>query len=165
MWLHSVVHFVLSFICCFCILLSCNSADCHRERVFIPVIYRPFFLLMKGLKNDFVRNILWTFEDIHMLVGSNMPIFGGGRYPAVSLRLRWILKLTSLYVPALTEFCVAFLFNYLLIFCLILKCYTEFKEENSCFRLKWQWHYEVLVNRKSHNCAIALGREIFCCFF
>lgn len=23
-----------------------------------------------------------------MLVGSNMPIFGGGRYPAVSLRLR-----------------------------------------------------------------------------
>uniref|UniRef100_A0A8C4DQ96 Erythroid differentiation regulatory factor 1 n=1 Tax=Dicentrarchus labrax TaxID=13489 RepID=A0A8C4DQ96_DICLA len=39
-------------------------------------------------KNDFVRNIMWTFEDIHMLVGSNMPIFGGGRYPAVSLRLR-----------------------------------------------------------------------------
>lgn len=45
-------------------------------------------LWMQGLKNDFVRNILWTFEDIHMLVGSNMPIFGGGRYPAVSLRLR-----------------------------------------------------------------------------
>ncbi|KAG8435487.1 hypothetical protein GDO86_013426 [Hymenochirus boettgeri] len=42
----------------------------------------------QGLKNDFIRNILWTFEDIHMLVGSNMPIFGGGRYPAVSLRLR-----------------------------------------------------------------------------
>ncbi|XP_048465146.1 erythroid differentiation-related factor 1 [Rhincodon typus] len=42
----------------------------------------------QGLKNDFVRNILWTFEDIHMLVGSNMPIFGGGKYPAVSLRLR-----------------------------------------------------------------------------
>lgn len=42
----------------------------------------------QGLKNDFLRNILWTFEDIHMLVGSNMPIFGGGRYPAVSLRLR-----------------------------------------------------------------------------
>uniref|UniRef100_A0A8C1JY29 EDRF1 N-terminal domain-containing protein n=1 Tax=Cyprinus carpio TaxID=7962 RepID=A0A8C1JY29_CYPCA len=45
----------------------------------------------QGLRNDFVRNILWTFEDIHMLVGSNMPIFGGGRYPAVSLRLRNIL--------------------------------------------------------------------------
>uniref|UniRef100_A0A4W6DMB0 Erythroid differentiation regulatory factor 1 n=1 Tax=Lates calcarifer TaxID=8187 RepID=A0A4W6DMB0_LATCA len=42
----------------------------------------------EGLRNDFVRNIMWTFEDIHMLVGSNMPIFGGGRYPAVSLRLR-----------------------------------------------------------------------------
>uniref|UniRef100_A0A8C2JDA3 Erythroid differentiation regulatory factor 1 n=1 Tax=Cyprinus carpio TaxID=7962 RepID=A0A8C2JDA3_CYPCA len=45
-------------------------------------------LRSQGLRNDFVRNILWTFEDIHMLVGSNMPIFGGGRYPAVSLRLR-----------------------------------------------------------------------------
>ncbi|XP_058508258.1 erythroid differentiation-related factor 1-like [Solea solea] len=42
----------------------------------------------EGLRNDFVRNIRWTFEDIHMLVGCNMPIFGGGRYPAVSLRLR-----------------------------------------------------------------------------
>lgn len=42
----------------------------------------------QGLRNDFVRNVMWTFEDIHMLVGSNMPIFGGGRYPAVSLRLR-----------------------------------------------------------------------------
>ncbi|XP_056291359.1 erythroid differentiation-related factor 1 [Pseudoliparis swirei] len=42
----------------------------------------------QSLRNDFVRNIMWTFEDIHMLVGSNMPIFGGGRYPAVSLRLR-----------------------------------------------------------------------------
>ncbi|KAM4607022.1 erythroid differentiation-related factor 1 isoform 2-T2 [Polymixia lowei] len=42
----------------------------------------------QGVRNDFVRNIMWTFEDIHMLVGSNMPIFGGGRYPAVSLRLR-----------------------------------------------------------------------------
>ncbi|XP_061545600.1 erythroid differentiation-related factor 1 isoform X1 [Phycodurus eques] len=42
----------------------------------------------QGLRNDFVRNIMWTFEDIHMLVGSNMPIFGGGRYPAVSLKLR-----------------------------------------------------------------------------
>lgn len=44
---------------------------------------------LQGLRNDFVRNIMWTFEDIHMLVGSNMPIFGGGRYPAVSLKLRF----------------------------------------------------------------------------
>lgn len=44
---------------------------------------------------------MWTFEDIHMLVGSNMPIFGGGRYPAVSLRLRLETKkkeLRSTYV-------------------------------------------------------------------
>lgn len=52
------------------------------------VIYTLMWLVWQGLRNDFVRNIMWTFEDIHMLVGSNMPIFGGGRYPAVSLRLR-----------------------------------------------------------------------------
>ncbi|EDO48782.1 predicted protein [Nematostella vectensis] len=39
-------------------------------------------------RSPFQRNILWRFEDIHMLVGSNLPIFGGGKYPAVSLRLR-----------------------------------------------------------------------------
>ncbi|XP_050675032.1 erythroid differentiation-related factor 1 isoform X2 [Leptidea sinapis] len=34
------------------------------------------------------RNVLWTFEDIHMLVGSNLPIFGDKDRPCVSLRLR-----------------------------------------------------------------------------
>lgn len=52
----------------------------------------------QDLRNDFVRNILWTFEDIHMLVGSNMPIFGGGRYPAVSLRLRLELYIIWIYI-------------------------------------------------------------------
>jgi len=36
----------------------------------------------------FMRDVKWTFEDITMLVGSDLPIFGGGRYPAVSLRLK-----------------------------------------------------------------------------
>ena len=35
----------------------------------------------------YMHDVLWTFEDITMLVGSDLPIFGGGRYPAVSLRL------------------------------------------------------------------------------
>ncbi|CAG2102842.1 unnamed protein product [Medioppia subpectinata] len=35
----------------------------------------------------FLRNVLWTFEDIRMLVASNMPIFGDSHHPAVSLRL------------------------------------------------------------------------------
>lgn len=34
------------------------------------------------------RNVLWTFEDIRMLIGTDMPIFGGGRRPCISLRLR-----------------------------------------------------------------------------
>lgn len=52
------------------------------------IVINGLMSYLQGLRNDFVRNIMWTFEDIHMLVGSNMPIFGGGRYPAVSLRLR-----------------------------------------------------------------------------
>jgi hypothetical protein len=32
---------------------------------------------------------VWKFEDTKMLIGSNMPIFGGGKYPAVSLRLKY----------------------------------------------------------------------------
>ncbi|RVE46761.1 hypothetical protein evm_008545 [Chilo suppressalis] len=34
------------------------------------------------------RNVLWTFEDIHMLIGSDLPIFGDQDRPCVSLRLR-----------------------------------------------------------------------------
>jgi len=37
--------------------------------------------------HTFERTIFWTFEDLQMLLGTNMPIFGGGDYPAVSLRL------------------------------------------------------------------------------
>ena len=40
----------------------------------------------------FARNLLWTFEDIRMLIGSNMPIFGDPEHPCVSLRLRDMKK-------------------------------------------------------------------------
>ncbi|XP_070539989.1 erythroid differentiation-related factor 1-like [Ptychodera flava] len=38
--------------------------------------------------SEFARQVLWHFEDIQMLIGSDLPIFGGGKYPSVSLRLR-----------------------------------------------------------------------------
>ncbi len=38
------------------------------------------------------RNILWTFEDMRMLIGNNMPIFGGGKQPCVSLKLRYSIS-------------------------------------------------------------------------
>ena len=41
----------------------------------------------------YLRDVFWTFEDITMLVGSDLPIFGGGKYPAVSLRLRYDYQL------------------------------------------------------------------------
>ena len=37
--------------------------------------------------HDFARNLLWVFEDLRMLIGSDMPIFGDKDHPSVSLRL------------------------------------------------------------------------------
>ncbi|CAH1782614.1 unnamed protein product [Owenia fusiformis] len=34
------------------------------------------------------RELLWNFEDIRMLLGTDLPIFGGGTHPCVSLRLQ-----------------------------------------------------------------------------
>lgn len=34
------------------------------------------------------RNVAWTFEDIRMLIGTDMPIFGSAHRPCISLRLR-----------------------------------------------------------------------------
>ena len=33
------------------------------------------------------RSIVWNFEKFKMLVGTDLPIFGEGKYPCVSLRL------------------------------------------------------------------------------
>ncbi|XP_012287568.1 erythroid differentiation-related factor 1 [Orussus abietinus] len=42
--------------------------------------------------HNFARNVLWTFENIQMLIGTNMPIFGGQTHPCISLRLRDMTK-------------------------------------------------------------------------
>ncbi|XP_018053067.1 PREDICTED: erythroid differentiation-related factor 1 isoform X1 [Atta colombica] len=43
-------------------------------------------------KHNFSRNVVWTFENIQMLVGTDMPIFGGQTHPCISLRLRDMTK-------------------------------------------------------------------------
>lgn len=42
--------------------------------------------------HKFARNVVWTFEDIQMLIGTDMPIFGGSTHPCISLRLRDMSK-------------------------------------------------------------------------
>lgn len=42
--------------------------------------------------HKFLRNVLWTFEDIRMLIGSDMHIFGNQSRPCISLRLRDMKK-------------------------------------------------------------------------
>lgn len=41
-----------------------------------------------GTNHTFNRNVVWTFEDIRMLIGTDMPIFGNATRPCISLRLR-----------------------------------------------------------------------------
>lgn len=41
---------------------------------------------------NFSRNVVWTFENIQMLIGTDMPIFGGQTHPCISLRLRDVNK-------------------------------------------------------------------------
>ncbi|KAI5706751.1 hypothetical protein M8J75_010996 [Diaphorina citri] len=43
-------------------------------------------------RHKFARNVIWTFEDIQMLLGTDLPIFGGGTHPCLSLRLRDMKK-------------------------------------------------------------------------
>ncbi|XP_022080799.1 erythroid differentiation-related factor 1-like [Acanthaster planci] len=45
-------------------------------------------LLPKTKPSEFARQVLWQFEDIRMLIGTDLPIFGEGTHPAVSLRLK-----------------------------------------------------------------------------
>lgn len=42
----------------------------------------------KSARHVHNRNVIWTFEDIRMLIGTDMPIFGGPNRPCISLRLR-----------------------------------------------------------------------------
>ncbi|CRL02229.1 CLUMA_CG015066, isoform A [Clunio marinus] len=42
--------------------------------------------------HEYSRNVLWTFEDIRMLIGSDMPIFGNQSRPCISLKLRDMKK-------------------------------------------------------------------------
>jgi len=39
--------------------------------------------------SPFQRTVNWTFENMKMLIGSDLPIFGDEQHPAVSLRLRY----------------------------------------------------------------------------
>jgi len=40
--------------------------------------------------SPFQRTVNWTFENMKMLIGSDLPIFGDEKHPAVSLRLRFV---------------------------------------------------------------------------
>ncbi len=57
-----------------------------------PEIEKTIPHLGEAKEDGFARNFIWTFEDIRMLIGSNMPIFGDEDHPCVSLKLRDMKK-------------------------------------------------------------------------
>ncbi|MPC19516.1 Erythroid differentiation-related factor 1 [Portunus trituberculatus] len=52
--------------------------------------------LPQASSQAFTRTVVWDFEDLHMLIGTDLPIFGGGTHPCVSLRLRDMSKPISI---------------------------------------------------------------------
>lgn len=51
---------------------------------------------LADMKDSFERDVLWNFEDIRMLIGTDLPIFGAGTHPCVTLRLRDMKKPISI---------------------------------------------------------------------
>lgn len=66
--------------------LNCNNVPVYNQSV--PLLEEEVDAFRHN--RDYQRNVLWTFEDIRMLIGTDMPIFGGGTHPCVSLRLRYV---------------------------------------------------------------------------
>lgn len=62
----------------------------HLQQPLLPQPKREDISDAKDHK--FSRNVLWTFEDIRMLIGSDMQIFGNQSRPCISLRLRDMKK-------------------------------------------------------------------------
>lgn len=59
----------------------------------LPLLPQPINEhIVSPTDHQFSRNILWTFEDIRMLIGNDMPIFGNASRPCISLRLRDMKK-------------------------------------------------------------------------
>ena len=57
-----------------------------------PEVEKSIPQFSKTEEDKFARNFIWNFEDIRMLIGSNMPIFGDEEHPCVSLKLRDMKK-------------------------------------------------------------------------
>ncbi|XP_058791779.1 erythroid differentiation-related factor 1 isoform X2 [Phymastichus coffea] len=53
--------------------------------------------------HNFSRNVVWTFENIQMLIGTDMPIFGGQTHPCISLRLRDATKPISVLTDGIVQ--------------------------------------------------------------
>lgn len=51
------------------------------------VVYCVNYFLIQAAGSQTHRDVLWTFEDIKMLIGTDLPVFCDDSY-CVSLRLR-----------------------------------------------------------------------------
>ncbi|CAG9805246.1 unnamed protein product [Chironomus riparius] len=73
---------------------SIEDAQKTEEKEYVPCLSFSNALLPQAKPEDipdnhqYSRNVLWNFEDIRMLIGSDMQIFGNQSRPCISLRLR-----------------------------------------------------------------------------
>lgn len=70
---------------------NAQSEEPQGENVSGPVLPEPNIeeeLPDPTHNHEYNRNVVWTFEDIQMLIGTDIPIFGGSTHPCISLRLR-----------------------------------------------------------------------------
>ncbi|XP_050399399.1 erythroid differentiation-related factor 1 [Patella vulgata] len=71
-----------------------SVVQCHREEDEQVAVKDEDILtplpdpLPQTNSRGFQREVLWTFENIKMLIGADLPIFGDETHPCVSLRLR-----------------------------------------------------------------------------
>ncbi|XP_022184914.2 erythroid differentiation-related factor 1 isoform X1 [Nilaparvata lugens] len=69
-----------------------NRPTCSRNEPPLPEPPLEEEVPDPATNKTFARNVVWTFEDIQMLLGTDMPIFGGSTHPCISLRLRDMTK-------------------------------------------------------------------------
>ena len=78
---------------------SIEDSKKTEEKAYVPLKQKQPLLpqpkredISDNQNHQYTRNVLWTFEDIRMLIGSDMPIFGNQSRPCISLRLRDMKK-------------------------------------------------------------------------
>ena len=54
------------------------------------------------------RAVIWNFEKMQSMLGSNLPIFGGNTHPCISVRLQLVITLVHFREIAVSNYISSF---------------------------------------------------------